>query len=256
MSLADTPDTQPKGKKPARKRGKPLLTGLLVSVVVIGGLIAIMLSYHPRWHTVTGIGKPGAWVGSVECPEDWQLDTQGERLHNMGFTSLIVRRQPLSGIMGWWYRVVLRRPAEGDATEVSVFIMPQLGRTTIKSTSSAPLTHDDKAREANTALDNFEMGYKVALRGTPRKRAAFQRVSHPLGPALAASLDETAPVQAGATRTISMVPSRYESLCIAPTEAGDFTGMVMVSTLSNPNEANALKPVLDRIIHSIRVVKK
>ncbi len=250
MSLADTPDAQQKTSKPARKRFRRILSGLLVCVVLLGGLTAAMRSARPSWHVVTGSGKPGEWVGTMECPDNWQLVTQSSRPN---FTILTLRRKPLTGPMAWWNRVILHQAGEGSITRIIVCVAPEIREGMLPA---PPMSHADKLREANTSLDTIASADKSAMQNTPGRKMTIQRLSHPLGPALAEAMDKATPIQTGTALPGSTIHSDYDSLIIVPTEAGDFRGMVTVGSLTSPSEAAALKPILERMTRSIRLVKK
>ena len=253
MNLDDTPDAPPKATNPLWKRIKRVLNALLVSVVVICGLIAVTLSYHPRWHTVTGIGKPGEWVGSVECPENWQLEADANSMSAMSFTSLHVRRKPLTGVWAWWNRYVLRNPVGSQPAEMTLYIMPEPRFEVVGMPPAPKMNRAERVSHAETALDSFEFGYKAASQGNPRIKFAVKRIPHPLGPALEVSQGNA---QTGGEQNSGFSGFQDDTLCIAPTEAGDFTGTVMVTSYAAPEEAAALKPILERMTRGIRLVKK
>lgn len=214
-----------------------------------------MRSARPSWRVVTGNGKPGEWTASVECPEDWELNENTRGIHSTTFTNITVRRKPLGGPMGWWQRFVLHQ-TPGRDTAVSIFIITAPQFALPKLAPTPPVTYADKVREANTKLDTYDKMYKSTVKTMAYKNAVFRRVSHPLGPALMASVDKMTPTQMGTALTVTNVYSHYDSLCIVPTEAGDFSGSVTVTLLTSPAEANALKPMLDRMTRSLRLVKK
>ncbi len=257
MSLADTPDAPTKATEPFLKRNRRVLIGLLVSAVVIVGLMAVMLSYHPRWHMVTGVGKPGTWVSSVECPQDWQPSAQDARMRNMGFTGLTVRRRPLTGVWAWLNRL-MPHPSNNKPAELHVYVMPRT-RSASRGQPLPPVgSHADHVRDAEATIHSFEMAYKQGGWRMRGYKIFCERVSHPLGPAIAVSMENlmAAPVNTGAGNNALTNVSRHDSLYIAPTEAGDFTGMISVSYSGAPEEAAALKPIMERMMRSIRVVKK
>lgn len=252
MSLADTSDMPPKATNLLWKQIKRVLVGLLVSGVVLGGLIAVMLASRPPWHTVMGNGKLGEWVGSVECPENWQLEADDNSLPSVGFTSLHVRRKPLTGVWAWWNQHVLHQSAGSEPAEISLYITPELRFEEAGMSPAPKMNRAERISHAQTLLDSFEFGYKAS--SNPQMKFSMKRISHSLGPALEVSQGAAQPLGGGQNGTSSGF--QYDSLCIAPTEAGDFTGIVMVTHYTAPEEAAALKPILERMTRSIRLVQK
>ena len=256
MSLADTPHVLPKTTNPFKKKIKRVLIGLFVSSVVIVSLAAATLLYRPPWHTLTGSGNPGQWVARVECPENWQLQEELRIKGFVGFTSVVAHPKPLTGVWAWWNRVVLHQPDTSRETELRVFIMPSPQYTIVGAPPLPQVSRADRVSNAEAILDTLEMSYKTSGQNMPGMKTSFTRVSHPLGPAVAIS---TSDAQANRPRVgafMSITTIVYDSLMIAPTEAGDFTGTVAVSYSIPPRQEATLKPVLERISRSIRLVKK
>ena len=259
MSLADKSDTPIKVTDSRHRKIKRILAGLLVAFLLIGGMITFMLSTRPPWHVVTGTGKPGEWVCSVECPEDWQPSAGGAGMGNIniGYTILTVRRKPLTGVWAWLNRL-MPHPSGNKTAELRVYVMTGT-RSASRGQPLPPVgSHADHVRQAEATIHSFEMAYKQEgwrLRGY---KISCERVSHPLGPAIAVSTESlmATPVTARVGNNVLPTVARYDTLYIAPTEAGDFTGMVDVSYLGAPEEAATMKPMLDRMMRSIRLVKK
>ena len=254
MELAVTPDTPAKTTNPRHRSIKRVLTGLLVVVVLIGGSLAAMLSTRPPWHVITGSGKPGQWVASVECPDNWQIEDEQNKQSYAGVAALTVRRKPLTGIWAWWNQYVLHQPQNDSNTELRIFVMPHPLYKGMRALSLSSVSHAEHIRNAAAMLDGWEAGYKIAnLRGSGFK-TTFKRIGHPLGPALVFSMDDMRIGNRGAGAA-NTAGAHYTTLNIAPTEAEDFSGSVIVS-YNRPEASSALKPIMERMARSIRLVKR
>lgn len=250
MTLAATLATPIKVANPRQKKIKRVLTRMFACAVLSGCLLIIMLASRPPWHTVTGTGKPGEWVARVECPEDWQLEANPNSGRYAEDTTLTVRRKPLTGMWAWWNKFVLHRADNSAPTEFHVWVMPQTRYNVLNYSPAPPDDHDDVIRNANAVLDAIQsIAQSIRAQST-----TFQRCSYPLGPALFVSQQQAEWTVRGSN--IVNVTNRYDSLYIAPTEAKDFMGHVTVTWLAPPGEEAALKPILERMTRSIRLVKQ
>jgi hypothetical protein len=256
------------------RRPRPRRTGVLLAALVIIVSLAIValttLNYRPQWRSLTGTHEPKDAALVMDCPENWMLSEVPGMANNQSFSRafssvLALKMRPLTGLPAWWQKYILRQEnTSNDNITVVAYAMrdPSLiksGSTSTGVVSATPLAAKPRTRaEAEKMLDGFENGFRHFQPRGPfgNTPISFRRVEHSLGPALEMDLDRTAPVN-----RLPNAPARAgmwhtHILYIAPLTAPPDNGMVLVSCSLPTGQYAFMKPTVERMFRSTRLVRK
>jgi hypothetical protein len=229
----------------SKRRGqRTALAGMAALGVLVLVLTLSTLANRPRWHTITLTDRPGNATVAFDCPDDWVVVDRHLEVISASddIARITLRRDPPTGWLRWWNTHVAHlseHPFNSPEIEVEVLAA--------KGLETHPVLR--------VKFDTSMAGTSIAIADYSRNT---KRVSHPMGSAVHRTVDINLNTPGrGTPGGKTWLPRHIEALDIYPSEPkGQHIGLVTVSCAAPTEQYPQIKPLFDRLMQSVRLVKK
>lgn len=242
------------------RKFRSLRTFLLTFVVLVGiggALVVAVLASRPTWHTVLSDGKPGSLVIAIDCPDNWKrINMPAANARTLAAVRPNIfqfKRQPPTGLLGWWMRVVLHQD-DINQTEATIMVMMVDNKSNSIFRAASVTKQIASTGQGTEIIANIEQNI---IPSVPGYRITKQRVQHPLGPALhiVSKFDKTLLPNAGSSKITDNQVA--ETWYIVPQKApANSISLLSISCSSPESEAQSLKSLYAEVIQRVHLVKK